>query len=66
MQFMNWIAGYIGWSVCLLAGIVATSFLVGVVTDYAWLKIKSAHDLLEIKREVKAHKKRRISVAKEE
>lgn len=57
MELMNWIAGYIGWTVCILSGVAVTAFLVGIVTGYVWRKIKLAHSLVEIQRAVKAYQK---------
>ena len=66
MGFMNWIAGYIGWTVCILAGVVATAYLVGIVTEYAWFKFKEAHAMVEIQSAVKAYKKQRADSVTEE
>ncbi|MCX9039549.1 hypothetical protein NLN82_26455 [Citrobacter portucalensis] len=57
MESMNWIAGYIGWTVCILSGVAVTASLVGIITNYAWRKIKLAHELAEIQRAIKAYQK---------
>jgi len=56
MELTIWLFMCIGGAVCLLSGMVVIAVFTGLVTDYAWVKMKQVHALVEIQRAVRAYK----------
>lgn len=47
-----------GITICALGGIALTTLLLALTCDYAWRKIRAAHDLNFLRKAVKAAKRK--------
>ncbi|NTZ40021.1 hypothetical protein EXW94_20425 [Enterobacter sp. JMULE2] len=56
MVFIDWVMNCIGWTISALIGVAVVFFLVGIVAEYAWEKMKAVHKLVVIQRAVQAYK----------